>query len=108
MALEKILKAIPITLAVGTIGLCTGLIIHSEHMRKNLEPNAIYCGLNNNTVGFPDWGINNPKMKNTDIDGNGKYESILLYKNKEGKKVYQEIRKKENGELVFSKQRPYK
>lgn len=80
---------------------------YNSHVENRLEPYAINCGYKNNLIGFPDWKVNLPKMKNADIDEDGKLESIILYVNN-GKKIYQEIRKTENGDLVLSESKQLK
>lgn len=108
--LENILeeaKIIGISVGVMAIFGSTylGLTIYDNRIQENLEPCAISCGLKNNLIGFPDWKGTLPKIKNKDLDGNGKYESVIVYV-KDGKKFYQEIRKTNEG-LMLTEPRPY-
>jgi len=78
-----------------------------NHIESKLEPYAINCGNRSNLAGGTTWKMNLPWLKNVDLDGNGKLESIILYVNN-GKKIYQEIRKTENGGLVLNEPKQWK
>ncbi len=73
---------------------------------RNLEPNAILCNSFNNLR--PILNGNMPIVRNMDLDGNGKYESALFYKDSQGKTIYHEIIKNEEGKLVFRETKFYK
>ncbi len=107
MQLEKkvkmIIGAAILTVVAGTNGIIYGR--NHFHIGRNLEPNAILC--NSCTNLRPIVGMNLPLFKNKDLDGNGKYESALFYKNSQGRTVYQEITKNEDDRLIISEPKFY-
>jgi hypothetical protein len=101
----RVVSICTIAALVGSYAI--GFGICRNNFVSRLEPDAIYCGYRNNVIGFPDWGINLPKLKNKDVDGNGRYESILLYKDSTGRKMYQEVTKTEQGGLRLGEPKDY-
>ncbi len=82
-------------LAVGLISI---LSLHQKIIKDNLEKNSLICPLSNNTYL---WDLdNNYRFKNIDIDYNGKYESVILYKDSVGNTLCQEVKKLE-GKLIL-------
>ena len=72
-------------------------------IKNNLEAGAINCGWRNN---FPLFTGNT--IRNKDTDKNGKYESLLIYKDGQGNKMYQEIQKNSEGRLILGEPQSYK
>ncbi len=97
---------VPIAVLSWTVGFLGYEWNHCNNIKKNLEPNAIYCGFQNNAL-TGSWRMS-PVAKNVDLDNNGKYESILLYENGQGQKIYQQILKRYDGRLTLSKPELYK
>jgi hypothetical protein len=94
-----------IVLFLGTLGV--GSHLYRNKFIKNLEPDAIYCGITHNFVSSANFDFNLPKFLNSDINDNGKYESIFIYLNNRGERLYKEITKSSDGNLIFGKPKPY-
>ncbi len=110
MGLKKILKKIEIKDAIVWGALISILsfngvqIYRNSKIKHNLEPNAIHCGFANNFI--PKSFTRFPSPRNWDRDKNGKYESVLRWK-EGGVKMYQEIYKDAEGRLTLGELASY-
>jgi hypothetical protein len=94
---DRTLNYIQGAVFIATAASIIGMFVYKSHIGSNLEDHALDCN-NNNVIGFPDFGMNLPKISNRNIDDDPEYESILIYKNGFGQKVFREITL-ENGKI---------
>jgi len=71
------------------------------HISRNLEEGAMDCGWRNPIFNTPNSTFQSPWIRNTDIDANGKYESVVLFYGSEGEKRYHEFEITKDNALVF-------
>lgn len=85
----KISKLFNLTFLSLYVGLTSYVTSPSWYSKWRLEQDAFLCGPYTNLHGF--------NFKNKDIDGNGLLESIVISKNENGEKVYQNVVKHKYG-----------
>jgi hypothetical protein len=108
MSLEKILDKMKITGIAGVVALSIGfpgyMIGYQMNVKKHLKPNSILFSITDNLI-IPA-SITLPLAQNRDVDHDGYFESVMIYKDTEGRKRYQEIVRTEAG-LVLGKPKFY-
>lgn len=100
---SMVFTALALLPAIGTWGFAFG---KTQYIKNHLEKDAIVCSTMANVTFVR--GVNLPLTRNKDIDNDGLYESVLFYKNADGRIMYQEISKNSNRTLVLSAPNFYK
>ncbi len=103
---DSLLNILYGVVVLSSLGFLTYNILHARNIKRNLEPQAIYCGFKSNVT----WTFKSslPLSKNVDLDGNGKYEAVFIYMDQEENKVYQEIIRRRDGTFIFGEPKLYK
>ncbi len=76
-----------------------GTFAYPHYISRNLDEGAVEASAQSNLGWNKGWLL--PKLTNKDIDGDGKYESIIVYKIG-GKRVFQEVTVGRDGKLKLS------
>jgi hypothetical protein len=80
--------------------------VRTEKIKHNLEYNAVYCGYSNNLMWQRNFNRHLPKVRNIDIDRDGKYESVYIDHDATGKKFYQELTVSDDGSRCLGERKP--
>lgn len=89
---------------ISVAGAISFFPLRQSYIGSRLEKDAILCSTTDNILIIN--GINQPLLRNKDLDNDGKYESAVFYK-QNGKIIYQEVKRKD-GKLIFEEPRIFR